>query len=76
MVGQNLGPPSFDVVTLSDAALALIVWRAFGSQTTMSASLPGAITPLRGYSPNSRAGVVETSSTKRFKLSRAWLTPW
>src|SRR5690606_6516587 len=32
---------------------------------TMSASAPGAMTPLRGYSPNIRAGVVAHASTQR-----------
>src|SRR5829696_5812977 len=32
----------------------------------MSASLPTAMVPLRGYIPKNFAGLVETSSTKRF----------
>jgi len=55
--------------------LELITWSAFGSHITMSASLPTARAPLRGYSPNSLAGVVETSSTKRFSPSRPSFTP-
>ena len=41
----------------------------------VSASLPGASSPLRGYRPNRRAGVVDTSSTNRFKLRRPSFTP-
>ena len=41
----------------------------------MSASLPTAIVPLRGKRPNILAGVVEQSSTKRFRLMRPWRTP-
>ena len=36
-----------------------------GSQTTRSASLPGAITPFCGYSPKMRAGAVQATSTSR-----------
>src|SRR5438067_7256276 len=34
---------------------------------TMSASDPAAITPLRGYRPNIRAGVVDATSTQRVR---------
>ena len=43
---------------------------------TMSASEPGAMTPLRGYSPNIRAGVVEATSTQRASDSSPAATPW
>ena len=46
-----------------------------GLKTTMSASLPGAMVPLRGNSPNILAGAVATSSTKRLTLIRPALTP-
>ena len=36
---------------------------------TMSASLPGAISPFCGYMPKMRAGVVEVISTKRLSES-------
>ena len=47
---------------------ALIVCSAFGSQTTMSASLPGAMVPFLGYMPKIRAGAVDVISTNRFRL--------
>ena len=37
----------------------------FGSQTTTSASAPGAMMPFFGYMPNIRAGVVQHVSTQR-----------
>jgi hypothetical protein len=42
----------------------------------MSASEPGAMTPLRGYMPNNRAGVVEHVSTQRASDSLPSTTPW
>ena len=42
----------------------------------MSASDPAAITPLRGYSPNIRAGVVQHVSTQRESVSCPATTPW
>ena len=54
---------------------ALIVSSAFGSQTTMSASLPGAIVPFFGYIPKMRAGAVAVISTNRFSDSLPELTP-
>ena len=42
----------------------------------MSASAPGAITPLRGYRPIIRAGVVEHSSTQRARPISPFTTPW
>ena len=59
----------------SGAWLAEIVCGFSGSQTTMSASEPGAIVPLRGYRPKDFAAFVETSSTKRFSESRPSRTP-
>ncbi len=47
-----------------------------GSNTTMSASEPGEIVPLRGYSPNIFAGAVETISTNRLSPIRPACTPW
>lgn len=35
----------------------------FGSHSTRSASVPGAMVPLRGYSPNNFAGLAATSRT-------------
>ena len=55
---------------------AEMVVRACGSYSTMSASAPGAMTPLRGYRPNIRAGVVEQVSTQRSRLSSPATTPW
>ena len=55
---------------------ALIVCSASGSQRTISASLPAAMVPLRGYSPKIRAGVVETTSTNRLTVSLPAFTPW
>ena len=46
--------------------LALITSLSVGSKMTMSASEPTAMVPLRGNRPKSLAGVVETTSTKRF----------
>jgi hypothetical protein len=40
--------------------------RFAGSNTTMSASDPGAIVPFRGKSPKIFAGEVEVNSTNRF----------
>ena len=42
---------------------------------TMSASLPTAMVPLLGNSPNSLAGVVERMSTMRFSVMRPVRTP-
>ena len=42
----------------------------------MSASEPGAMMPLRGYSPNIRAGVVAIVSTHRASDSFPSTTPW
>ncbi len=50
--------------------------RADGSYTTRSASAPGRISPLRGYRPNIRAGVVQHSSTQRASEIRPSTTPW
>src|SRR5262249_54037408 len=46
-----------------------------GSMTAMSASLPTARLPFRGWSPMILAGFVEITSTKRLRLSRPWWTP-
>src|SRR5437763_1715048 len=43
---------------------------------TMSASLPGWITPLRGYRPNIRAGVAAEISTQRGSEISPAATPW
>ena len=48
----------------------------FGSQTTMSASAPGAMTPFFGYMPNMRAGVVQQVSTQRSSVISPFTTPW
>ena len=55
--------------------MASIVCGAAGSHTTRSASAPGTIAPLRGYSPNSFAGAVATSSTNRQMSKRPCTTP-
>jgi hypothetical protein len=47
-----------------------------GSKTTISASEPIAIVPLRGYRPNMRAGVVLHSSTQRSLVNLPVTTPW
>ena len=39
-------------------------------------SLPAAISPLRGYMPKMRAGVVEVISTKRLSEIFPAFTPW
>ena len=44
-------------------------------RSTMSASEPTAIVPLRGYMPNSRAALVDVSATKRSSESRPVVTP-
>jgi len=54
---------------------AEIVRETFGSHTTMSASLPTAIVPLRGKRPNSFAGLVEPSATSWFNPMTPLLTP-
>ena len=59
----------------SGASRREIVCRFAGSKTTRSASEPTAIVPLRGYSPNSFAGFVASSSTIRFSEIRPWRTP-
>ena len=41
-----------------------------GSKTTMSASDPGAMVPLRGNSPKIFAGAVDVSSTNRLRVIR------
>ena len=41
--------------------VAVMVCSAFGSQSTMSASLPGAIVPFFGYMPKMRAGAVDSN---------------
>ena len=46
-----------------------------GSQTTTSASAPGAMTPFLGYMPNMRAGVVQQVSTQRSSVSSPATTP-
>ncbi|MND04850.1 hypothetical protein D3C83_253060 [compost metagenome] len=46
-----------------------------GSKTTMSASEPGAIVPLRGNNPKIFAGDVDVSSTKRLIEIRPVRTP-
>src|SRR4030095_2983750 len=46
-----------------------------GSKTTISASEPGAIVPLRGKRPKIFAGDVEVSSTKRLREIRPARTP-
>ena len=56
--------------------LADSAWRAAGSYRTMSASDPGAMTPLRGHSPNIRAGVADATSTQRASGSSPDTTPW
>ena len=52
-----------------------MVCTAFGSNSTTSASLPTAIVPFFGNRPNSLAGVVEVSCTKRFSDSLPCITP-
>src|SRR5690625_6826391 len=47
----------------------------FGSNRTMSASLPGAIVPFCGNSPNSFADCVDVRSTNLFKEIRPFFTP-
>src|SRR5437762_1354451 len=49
--------------------------RAVGSMRTMSASLPAAMIPFRGYSPKMRAGLVEATWTRRVMGSRRLTTP-
>ena len=51
------------------------VQRRSGSKTTMSASAPSAIWPLRGHMPMSFAGFTEMSSTHRSALIRPLATP-
>src|SRR5215211_7298622 len=46
-----------------------------GSNSTISASEPTAIVPLRGNRPNNFAGTVEVSCTKRLSEIRFFLTP-
>ena len=50
--------------------------RPAGSQTRMSASAPGAMTPFCGYRPNIRAGVVQHVSTQRSSVISPLTTPW
>ena len=47
-----------------------------GSQTTMSASAPGAITPLRPAMPWTFAWLVASTATMRFSEIRPSRTPW
>ena len=54
---------------------ALIVCSAFGSHSTISASLPTAIVPFLGYIPKILAGAVDVISTKRFSDSLPAFTP-
>ena len=55
---------------------ALIVFRRFGSHTTMSASAPSTIAPFRGYMLRIFAMLVEVTATNSFIVSRPVLTPF
>ena len=57
-------------------SLMPILVLVLGSQTTTSASEPGAMTPFFGYMPNIRAGVVQQVSTHRWRLISPLTTPW
>ena len=63
----------------SDHSTEYQPWRRLvffdGSKTTMSASEPGAMVPLRGKRPKIFAGEVEVSSTKRLSEMRPGITP-
>ncbi len=63
-------------VLLEEMGRALITVSASGSNTTMSASLPTAMVPLRGKRPKSLAGLVENSSTSRLRSINPEATPW
>ena len=61
---------------MADCCLsAVIVFERFGSQTTISASEPSRMAPLRGYMLRILALLVDVTATNSFMVSRPVFTP-